>query len=125
MLGHTFVDAGADLVIGAHPHVVQPIEVYKDKAIFYSLGNFIFDQNISFATEHGLAVNVEWDDEKTLFTLLPTTILKGEVEIADPQDSRKVLELVTKDQNFLSNNISSAIIKTKQFIIWNNKINNQ
>jgi poly-gamma-glutamate synthesis protein (capsule biosynthesis protein) len=38
------VDAGADMVLGHHPHVIQPIEKYKDKFIFYSFGNFIFDQ---------------------------------------------------------------------------------
>ncbi len=38
------IDNGADLVIGTHPHVIQPTEKYKDKYIFYSLGNFVFDQ---------------------------------------------------------------------------------
>ncbi len=37
------IDAGADLVIGHHPHVLQAIEVYKGKPIFYSMGNFAFD----------------------------------------------------------------------------------
>lgn len=40
-IGRAFIDAGADLVIGHHPHVVQPVEIYKNKAIFYSLGNFL------------------------------------------------------------------------------------
>lgn len=39
------VDAGADLVIGHHPHVVQGFEIYKDTLIAYSLGNFVFDQD--------------------------------------------------------------------------------
>lgn len=38
------IDAGADIVIGAHPHWIQTVETYKGKMIFYSLGNFIFDQ---------------------------------------------------------------------------------
>ena len=37
------IDAGADLVVGHHPHVLQPIEVYKDRLILHSLGNFVFD----------------------------------------------------------------------------------
>ncbi|MBV9216552.1 MAG: CapA family protein [Acidobacteria bacterium] len=41
---HAAIDAGADAVIGAHPHWIQTAEKYKDKYIFYSLGNFIFDQ---------------------------------------------------------------------------------
>ncbi len=52
------VDAGADFVLGHHPHVVQKIEQYKGKYIFYSLGNFIFDQKWSRATRIGLAVKV-------------------------------------------------------------------
>lgn len=39
-LYHTFVDVGADLIIGHHPHVPQGVEVYKNSPIFYSLGNF-------------------------------------------------------------------------------------
>ncbi len=44
-LGHMAVDLGADLVCGHHPHVLQGIEVYKDVAIAYSLGNFCFGGN--------------------------------------------------------------------------------
>ncbi len=39
---HVAVDNGADLILGHHPHVLQPVEVYKDKPILYSLGNFFF-----------------------------------------------------------------------------------
>jgi poly-gamma-glutamate synthesis protein (capsule biosynthesis protein) len=42
-LGRAAIDAGADLVVGAHPHVIQPHEIYKGKPIIYSLGNFVFD----------------------------------------------------------------------------------
>ena len=43
-LGRSFIDAGADLVIGTHPHVIQSKEIYNSKWIYYSLGNFVFDQ---------------------------------------------------------------------------------
>ncbi|MDD5258447.1 MAG: CapA family protein, partial [bacterium] len=46
-LAHKLIDAGADLIVGAHPHVLQSTEIYKNKYIFYSLGNFIFDQTQS------------------------------------------------------------------------------
>lgn len=42
-LAREYIDAGADLVVGAHPHVLQGIELYKGKWIAYSLGNFIFN----------------------------------------------------------------------------------
>ncbi|MBI2459363.1 MAG: CapA family protein [Parcubacteria group bacterium] len=52
----SLIDAGADLIIGHHPHVVEGVEKYKNKLIFYSLGNFIFDQYFSPDTQAGLAV---------------------------------------------------------------------
>lgn len=61
---HTLIDAGADLIIGHHPHVVQGFEIYKNKPIFYSLGNFIFDQYFSPDTQEELAVAVEWNLNK-------------------------------------------------------------
>ena len=61
---HTAIDNGADMVIGTHPHVVQTIETYKDKPIFYSLGNFVFDQPWSEATKKGLAIKINFTDTK-------------------------------------------------------------
>ena len=46
-LAKAYIDAGADLVIGAHPHVLQGIEYYNGKPIVYSLGNYIFNQEIA------------------------------------------------------------------------------
>ncbi|MCE5266806.1 MAG: CapA family protein, partial [Planctomycetaceae bacterium] len=43
VLAHRLIDAGASAVIGAHPHVTQTIETYRDRPIVYSLGNFVFD----------------------------------------------------------------------------------
>jgi poly-gamma-glutamate synthesis protein (capsule biosynthesis protein) len=43
-LAHEMIDAGADMIVGSHPHVVEPVENYHDRWIAYSLGNFIFDQ---------------------------------------------------------------------------------
>ena len=42
-IAHRAIDSGALLVIGAHPHIIQPLEVYKNGLIAYSLGNFVFD----------------------------------------------------------------------------------
>lgn len=49
------IDLGADVVFGAHPHVIQPVELYRGKYIFYSLGNFIFDHETK-PTREGLTV---------------------------------------------------------------------
>lgn len=52
------IDSGADLVIGHHSHIVQPIEKYNDSYIAYSLGNFVFDQGFSEKTMEGLVLEV-------------------------------------------------------------------
>jgi poly-gamma-glutamate synthesis protein (capsule biosynthesis protein) len=46
-LGRAAIDAGADLVIGTHPHVIQGIETYRGRRIVYSLGNFVFGGNVN------------------------------------------------------------------------------
>ena len=53
-----FIDSGADAVIGSHPHVIQNIEEYRGKKIYYSLGNFAFDQYFSKETMTGAGVQV-------------------------------------------------------------------
>lgn len=58
------IDNGAKLIIGHHPHVVQPYEKYGDGHIFYSLGNFIFDQNFSKETMEGMVVKAVFSNEK-------------------------------------------------------------
>jgi poly-gamma-glutamate capsule biosynthesis protein CapA/YwtB (metallophosphatase superfamily) len=40
--GHRMIDAGADVILGSHPHVLQPLETYRDRPIFYSLGNLVW-----------------------------------------------------------------------------------
>jgi len=89
-LAHLFVDNGADLVIGAHPHVVQPVEVYKNAAIFYSLGNFIFDQGWKGDVRRGAMVSVKFGEKETTFTVLPVnTYLVA--TLADSEVSAAVL----------------------------------
>ncbi len=66
ILARQFIDSGADLIIGSHPHVVQSKEEYKDKMIYYSLGNFIFDQYFEPETKEGLMVQVQLDAENIM-----------------------------------------------------------
>jgi poly-gamma-glutamate capsule biosynthesis protein CapA/YwtB (metallophosphatase superfamily) len=66
-LAHSFVDAGADFVIGHHPHVRQPLEAYHGKLIIYSLGNFAFWQPFSNETKTGSLLRITFNsDKKTL-----------------------------------------------------------
>jgi len=58
-MAHLLIDGGADLVVGHHPHVIQPYEQYKKGHIFYSLGNFCFDDVQSRHFGRGMAAHVE------------------------------------------------------------------
>lgn len=60
-LAYAAVDAGADLVLGAHPHWVQTTERYKDTLIVYSMGNFVFDQEWSRETKQGVIATFAFD----------------------------------------------------------------
>ena len=59
---HKFVDAGAIAVIGSHPHVVQDHEIYKGAPIYYSLGNFVFDQYFIEDVRHGIFVKLTFNE---------------------------------------------------------------
>jgi poly-gamma-glutamate synthesis protein (capsule biosynthesis protein) len=61
---HLAIDSGADLVIGHHSHIVGEVEKYKRKYIFYSLGNFVFDQKFSKETMEGLMLKVSIENGK-------------------------------------------------------------
>ena len=71
-LAHRWIDQGADLIIGGHPHVTQDVEVYKDHFIAYSLGNFVFDQAFSTETQRGLVLQIVLNDGKASVELKPT-----------------------------------------------------
>lgn len=64
-MAHAFIEAGADLIIGSHPHVVQQSELYQGKKIYYSLGNLVFDQYFSAETQRGLLVGVTFKIDGT------------------------------------------------------------
>ena len=81
-MGQAYIDAGADLVVGSHPHVLQPVETYKDKTIAYSLGNFVFGSSIP-STE---LLKVELDGEAAVpdwvtVTEIPCTSSDGYTKI--------------------------------------------
>ena len=60
-IGRKLIDAGADIIIGGHPHVTQSYEIYKNKPIFYSLGNFIFDHTYIPTTRESFIAEITLD----------------------------------------------------------------
>jgi poly-gamma-glutamate synthesis protein (capsule biosynthesis protein) len=74
-LAHLAVDAGADWIIGNHPHWVQAVELYKGKFIAYAHGNFIFDQMWSYETRVGVIGRYTfYDDTLVRVEYIPTLI---------------------------------------------------
>ena len=73
-LAHLAIDLGADLVVGAHPHDIQPNEMYHGKPIIYSLGNFVFDEMYD-AESHGNVLTLHVQGKSLLdWMLRPVTI---------------------------------------------------
>lgn len=84
--GKEFIDAGADVVVGDHPHVVQGIEYYKGKPIFYSLGNYWFSSYGRYTML--LNLHLERDDrgnESISCTITPGWTQGGRVTCVDDE----------------------------------------
>lgn len=75
-LAHQLVDSGADIIHGHHPHVLQQKEEYLQKPIFYSFGNFIFDQNWSLETSKSEIVNLTVSKTKIINQEIIPLIIK-------------------------------------------------
>lgn len=92
-IAHQLVDAGADMILGHHPHCLQGIELYHDKLICYSLGNFVFDQNWSEKTKEGLLLSLTMNPTEILQAeLLPIYINDGQPVVAKDDQGMKVLD---------------------------------
>lgn len=66
----TLIDAGADIIIGHHPHVIESIDCYKGKLILYSLGNLIFDQHDA-ETMKGIMAGLSFRDTTVEAEIIP------------------------------------------------------
>lgn len=87
---HLAIDAGADLVVGSHVHVLQPTEVYRSRLIAYGLGNFVFmGMNTEERFRRGAILEVTLTKDRLLaFELVPTRIDdKGAPRIVIPESS--------------------------------------
>ncbi|MEP6538448.1 MAG: CapA family protein [Bryobacteraceae bacterium] len=73
------IDAGAILVVGHHPHVVQPVENYKGGLIFYSLGNLVFDQSEPPGTQHGLVAEISFSGNRLVSYVVKPLIIRNTV----------------------------------------------
>jgi gamma-polyglutamate biosynthesis protein CapA len=97
-LAHKFIDAGADIIFGHHPHVIQGIEMYKGGLIAYSLGNFAFDMSSS-ETYRSMILNITLSEGLILDTkIIPVKIVKKKYKptIAKDKEAKQILDEICK-----------------------------
>jgi len=92
------VEAGADLVLGNHPHWVQATEAGDATFIAYGLGNFIFDQDWSIETTQGAIIEAGFRDGRLIGVRLRPTAIRGQLEtvVLDPaeDEGRAILQQI-------------------------------
>lgn len=98
-LAHNLVKNGADIVMGHHPHVVQPIEIYDGKVIIYSLGNFVFSPG-SDSGRYTMLVRVSFTDNLKLakIQVFPAKIVSGK-PVSESVKWLKNLEKILEKKN--------------------------
>ncbi|MTK63753.1 MAG: CapA family protein [Methanobacterium sp.] len=89
-LSHECIDDGADMVIGSHPHVIQTIETYNGKPIFYSLGNFVFDMSNS-ATHESLMVEMDLNNNTANIKVHPMVLVNYMPQLMNNASSNQLL----------------------------------
>jgi poly-gamma-glutamate capsule biosynthesis protein CapA/YwtB (metallophosphatase superfamily) len=95
-LGQALVDAGAELVLGHHSHSLHPIEVYQGKPIFYSVGNFLFEDPRGFMAPESVIVLAALGPELAV-TLVPALVdAQGFPHLAAGPPARRVLGLLAE-----------------------------
>ena len=92
-LAKHYFEAGADLVIGAHPHVLQGIELMDGKPVFYSLGNYIFRNNISKTALVEVTVTAEGD---VSYRLIPAYASGGKTQLYSGEEAQSLYDYMSR-----------------------------
>ncbi len=102
------IDAGADMVLGGHPHVVEPFEIYKGKFIAYSLGNFVFDQYFSVDTQQELMLKLAFTKTSVTIKVIPMQSVSSQPQIASAKTTSTLLNRIA-DSSAVSTDIRNGI----------------
>lgn len=101
-LGKELIDAGASVILGHHPHVVQGVEKYNNGLIFYSLGNFNFDINeINENSKVSMILELELSTKGMDYKFIPIILNKHGIPELDRQN--KVGEIINTSSHFIKN----------------------
>lgn len=112
-ISHESIDYGADMVVGAHAHVTQGVEMYKGKPIFYNLGNFIFDQS-NPATHRAYFLNLDLVENEGKVTIYPIVISNYLPQFMDATSGKALLaELNPQCSNITVNDDGTGSLNFK------------
>jgi poly-gamma-glutamate synthesis protein (capsule biosynthesis protein) len=110
-LAHHAIDEGADLVVGHHPSVLQGAEIYRERAIAYSLGNFIFEEEASTVADYDTAVlKVSVRDEYMRVELLPVQVRESKPVILDGEAGEPVLDYLNQASALFEQPMPASIV---------------
>lgn len=120
-----FVENGADLIVGHHPHVVQDIDLINGVPVFYSLGNFIFDQYFSKDVQEGLVLQMSLDIDGVDVYLLPVTSygrLSQPVVMNGKEHAEFLNTLARKSNQALAGQIKKGLISIDTLVATSTKL---
>lgn len=103
-LAHLAIDSGADVIIGNHPHWIQPVELYKGKFIMYAHGNYVFDQEWSEETKLGVIGRYTFYDKQLIdVEYLPLKIVDyGQQYFLEGEQRKSILNMLKTESTILS-----------------------
>ena len=106
-IGRKLIDAGADIILGGHPHVLQSYEIYKGKPIVYSLGNFIFDHTYIKSTRKSTIAKIKIDMNTKDINIDFIPVICDHKEyyptIVGDKDRDKILNHISEIRNMIEN----------------------
>jgi poly-gamma-glutamate synthesis protein (capsule biosynthesis protein) len=136
-IGRTLVDNGADIILGGHPHINQSFEIYKDRPIIYSLGNFIFDLTFIPSTNESFIAEIDIDESSNSINvnIIPILINKQTYrpQLLDNSKKNTFLKNIRLIRNLFENRSISDYLESigdynvlhnnkKQAAKWNMKV---
>lgn len=124
LLAQKLVDAGVDLIIGHHPHVVQEIDLIDGVPVFYSLGNYIFDQYASADVQESLLLDIEFADQPYVY-LIPVSsqyTLSQPTYMSDNEAKKFLLNVADRSDTDLKKYIENGVIPLNILVATSSKI---
>ncbi len=106
VLAHRMIEAGGDLIVGHHPHVLQGIEQYRGKITAYSLGNFVFGGNSRCVNSETAVLKVRFDKDTMEVQAIPVSIRNWQPEAADSSAANRMIQSLQKRSQVFTKTIS-------------------